>query len=125
MFAPASAAMTRPPMPDLALEVQRLTDVIAELKQREAYLVRGISELLGAPKLLSAAVVDGTLTAVLQSGEVWRREARSVHTRDVTQYFDEWVPSAPVPGTRAAVKQTLDDRLAERVPLHLAPREVA
>lgn len=121
---PASAAPTRPPMPDLATEVQRLERVVAELKRRESLYVRAISAMLIAPTLVSADVVDGHWEALFDNGERWR--CVPVLRRSQHQPSHEWVlTKASVPVGRGGIKADLDQRLAERVPLHLAPRDVA
>lgn len=109
----------------LIAEVAQLERAIEEYKTREAIYVRGCSELLNAPTLLNAHLVNGQWEAVYDTGEVWRRESFARSTRDATEYGEEWVPVAAVPTSRAACKQTMDDLLAARVPFAVMPERVA
>lgn len=102
-------------MTALIAENAQLTRAVEEYKRRETHLVRAISEMLDAPKLVSAAVVDKQWEVVMTDGTMWRLAKCARYTRDTTEYFEEWMPWKPVPGTRAAIRERLLDADAPRV----------
>ena len=112
------------PSPTGDTEYARLEHVVAELKRREALYIRAISELLLAPTVVRADVVDGYWQAVMSNGERWR--CIPVAKRSQHEPSHEWVlTQAPVPTGRAGIREDLMNDLAKVSPLTLMPRGAA
>lgn len=119
-------------MTDIVIERLRaendvLRAEVTRLKEREAYMARGIATMLNTPSqsVASASYKDGEWECVMTTGHVWRRVQKVLHTETEHRYFEEWVPRPAVPGSRAAIAEQIDELEDAALPFHLLPGRIA
>jgi hypothetical protein len=101
-----------------------LSRLVTEMKEREARLVRALSEMFQAPaqSVASAKYADGQWEVVMSTGAVWQRVERVIDTPTEHRYVECWVPRPSVPTSRPAIME----RVQEALPvLSLVARDVA
>lgn len=97
-------AMTRPS--DLQRLQQRIMTLAHEKHQLEEQVARLRGALAGTMLQYSghtATVVDGSLTVVLNAGDVYRREQRAIDRPGEAGYEWTWKKLDPLPGSPAAL----------------------